>query len=94
MSEKKQNPANARTYFDEDRGCTHNHRCADCGTPVYQPDGVYTVYHGMKFLHNRRDDVMGVLHAFRGLVCNDCWEKGDKEFLEVPEGTVPPGFTK
>jgi hypothetical protein len=69
---------NERKYFDETKGCTLNTKCADCGTPQYQPEGVYTVYHGQCYVHNSRDEIMGIATlkgGAIGVVCLACWLK-------------------
>lgn len=92
---------NERKYFDETKGCTLNTNCGDCGKPQYQPEGVYTVYHGQCYVHNSRDEIMGIAtfeHNKIGLVCLGCWlkkypdeKKNYKKYMKFPRNPVESG---
>jgi len=71
---------NESKYFDEEHGCTYNTKCVVCGKPQYCPEGIHTYYHGKRYLHNRKELVVGVNTA-HGIMCEQCFIEGENEKL-------------
>jgi len=72
------NPNTAK-YFDENKGCTLNEKCAECSRLIYVPERIETMYHGKFNMHNRHNKVMSVCHKEKGNICHDCWKKEKKQ---------------